>query len=102
MNYSEKLSRTNSSVRFHVLFQSAMQKVTKMFDVKSEPIIPAPELLLRWNTYSTVMFYFHTRKVLRAFFAVEICKNKFREVVPDHRSQRLGKAGKTPTLPELL
>ena len=55
MNYSENLSRTDSSVRFHELLQSVRRKLIKMFDVKSEQILPAPELLLRWNTYSTVI-----------------------------------------------
>ena len=56
MNYSEKSSRTNSNVRFHELLESAMWKVIKMFDASSEQILPAPQLLLRWNTYSTVIW----------------------------------------------
>ena len=54
MNYSEKLSRTNYNVRFYELLQSATRKVIKMFDHCQAVLIPPPELLLRWNTYSTV------------------------------------------------
>ena len=50
----EKLSEAQLNDQDSELLQSAIQNVTNMFDRCQPALLPPAELLLRWNTYSTV------------------------------------------------
>ena len=52
---SRKFNISLNELRDSEIFEFPWRKLIKMFDVNSEQILPPVELLLRWNTYSTII-----------------------------------------------